>query len=454
MKLLMKLLKRFALAPRSPERLELTRRGGRRRAMILVLVLWIITVMTVLAASLAFDVQINSKLALIQREQFIAYQLARAAVAEGITHLQNDLLLDYAENQNQMFDSFADVWAQPHRKEKDREVELGRGTYELDVFDEEGKIPINYASMKLYQAMLEFYGYEGEDALDVAQAILDFRDGDDIAGSTGEKENEYYSALVDDTFNPDRPPEVLPYQTTNELFLSNEQLLDVYGITPELYYGYDPEEAEEKELRLRNNVVLGKAARPERASRRRRNQVLPLKDIVTVYPTGNRVNVNTAPAEVLTILFHAASNFADITAAATAAEAIVKHRGDLASGRGSRRRDDDDAFKTEADLLQVPGIDPNLVAQLRNAGALGVTLGFKSDTYRIVGIGRMGRVQRTIEVVVRRNLDVYNPEDPKLAEIRKANGQRAPRLPRRRPGDKSKDNLIREPAIRVVQWFE
>ena len=453
MRLVMKLLKRFAAAPQPSEHLEFPRRGGRRRAMILVLVLWIITVMTVLAASLAFDVQVNSKLALIQREQFIACQLARAAVAEGMTHLQNDLLLDYAENQNQMFDSFADVWAQPHRKDNEREVEMGRGTYEFEVFDEEGKIPINYASMKLYQAMLEFYGYEGEDALDVAQAILDFRDGDDIAGSTGEKENEYYSALVDETFDPDRPPEVLPYQTTNELFLSNEQLLDVYGITPELYYGYDPEELEEKQLRLRNNVILGKAARPER-SRRRGQQVLPLKDIVTVYPTGNRINVNTAPAEVLTILFHAASNFADITAAATAAEAIVKYRGDLASGRGSRKRDDDDAFKTEADLLQVPGIDPNLVAQLRNASALGVTLGFKSDTFRIVGIGRMGRVQRTIEVVVKRSLDVYNPDDPKLAEIRKANGLRAPRPPRRRPGDKSKDNLIREPAIRVVQWFE
>lgn len=421
--------------------------------MILVLVLWVVTVMTVIAASLAFDVQVNSKLAMIQREQFIASQLARAGVAEGMTHLQNDLLLDFAENPNQTYDSFADVWAQPDRREKDREIEMERGSYEFEVTDEEGRIPVNFATVKLYKAMLEFYGYESPDSDDVAQAIFDFRDPDDAAGATGERENEHYSFLVDDTFDPNRPPEVLPYRTANEPFLSVEQMLDVYGIVPELFYGYDPAEAEEESLRLRNNVVLGKSSRKKSSSsRRRRDEVLPLKDIVTVLPTGNRINVNTAPAEVLTILLYAGSNFADMQAAATTAEAIVKHRGDKASGRGGGRKDDDDAFKSEADLLQVPGVDPGVVSQLRNAGALGVTLGYKSDTFRVTGIGRSGRVQRTLSVVVRRNLDPYNPDDARLADRRKASGRSAPR--RRSSDKKGKDNLIRIPAIRVAQWIE
>ena len=105
---------------------EVAAGSDRRRGIIFPIVLWTITALTIVAASLAFDVQVNSKLAMIQREQFVAYQLARAGIAEGMTHLQNDVLLDYAANPNQMYDSFADVWGQPDRKEKEREVETTR----------------------------------------------------------------------------------------------------------------------------------------------------------------------------------------------------------------------------------------------------------------------------------------------------------------------------------------
>ncbi|MGC8842181.1 MAG: hypothetical protein ACP5QZ_12120, partial [Candidatus Sumerlaeaceae bacterium] len=80
-----------------------------------------------------------------------------SAVAMGMTHLQNDLLIDFADNPNQQFDALSDVWAQPDRREKDREVKLGKGTYDLEIEDEESKININVASQRVLKAMLEFY---------------------------------------------------------------------------------------------------------------------------------------------------------------------------------------------------------------------------------------------------------------------------------------------------------
>src|SRR6186997_3162941 len=68
--------------------------SSKRRAVIMILVLWVVVVLGIIASSLAFDVQVSSKLTLIQREQFIAYNLAKSAIAVGMTHLQNDLLIE------------------------------------------------------------------------------------------------------------------------------------------------------------------------------------------------------------------------------------------------------------------------------------------------------------------------------------------------------------------------
>src|SRR5690349_7580144 len=73
---------------------------GQRKAVILVITLWIVVVLGMIASSLAFDVQVGSKLTLLQKEQFFAYNLAKSAVAVGMTHLQNDMIIDYQENPN------------------------------------------------------------------------------------------------------------------------------------------------------------------------------------------------------------------------------------------------------------------------------------------------------------------------------------------------------------------
>ncbi len=431
----------------------------RQRSAVLILTLWIVVVLGIIASSLAFDVMVNSKLTLLQKEQLIAYNLAKSAIAVGMTHLQNDLLIDFADNPNQQFDAVSDVWAQPDRREKDKQVPLGKGTYQLEIEDEESKININVASQRVFKAMLEFYGYEPPDSDEIANAIIDWRDRDDVcAGAPGEKENEHYSASMGQRIRPETTADELVYQCRNEPFLTIDELLDVYGITPELYYGYDPAEREERELAVRNRLAEGKRVSATRKKSRYRKEPKPLREIVTVRGSG-RVNLNTASQEVLTILAYAANNCTNLEAAEAAAQSIVEFRGDPES---DKRPDPDNAFHSLADLAKVPGLNAGTLAQLSAAGALGVQIGFRSSTFLITGIGQVGRTERVVRALVQRNLDTYNPDDARLLSnkgkggtARRRGSFEGRRLGRQREsGTVVDDNLIRIPAIRVLQWIE
>ena len=431
-----------------------------RRALVLVLVLWLIVVMGVIATSLAYEVQVNSKLALIQKRQFVAHTLARSAIAIGMTHLQNDILMDHEENPEQMFDAYCDVWAQPDRKEKEIEVKMGEGTYELEVNDEEGKLNINFANQKVMKAMLLLYDYEEDDAEMIANALVDFRDPDDMSlGEAGTPEDEYYSGLLGQRFTQIGNTSEAPiYTCPNENFLTTDQLLDVFGIEPEVYYGFDPATEEAKELRIRNEIASGRtpAVRKERS---RKGELGPLRDVLTVHGSG-KVNINSAPVEVLTILFYAGNDLGDLPAARAAAESVVKARG---SDRRGSSPSADDAFKSAADLAKIPGVDVGALTQGGGgAGGGAIQLAFRSETFSVTGIGRVGSIKKTITALVSRTLDTYNPDDARLMNTDKgfragrrgggfANKKRTVSTRGKKGED---DNFIRIPAIRVLQWTE
>lgn len=428
----------------------------RRKAVVLVLALWIVVVLSVVASSLAFDVQVNSKLAKLQRDRLVAYELAKSAVAAGMTNLQNDTLIDYAENQNATYDALSDVWAEPGRRDKDKEVELGKGTYEIEVTDEDGRININRAGPKLLKAMLEYFGYEAPDSDDIANAIIDWRDPDDVAvGAAGEKENEHYSAMSGQKIDARTDSAGLIYQDANEEFLTAEELMDVYGITREAYYGYNPDAEEAKEEKIRDDIALGRyMANSSGKSRSKRDKKIGIKDVVTVRGTGG-INVNTASEETLTIMFYAAGNCTNMDTAEAAAKSIVQFRG---SNEHGRMPNPDDAFKSPNDIAKVPGVNAQMVQQLMSAQALGIALTFKSEVFRVTGIGRAGNSMRTVTAIVKRSLDVFNPDDARLVAAKgsaKLRGSFASRGGQHHnTGSKQTDNLIRLPAIRVTQWME
>ncbi len=438
-------------------------RHRKDKAIIIVLVLWIVVVLGALASTLAWDVMINSKLTLAQRERQIAYNLARSGIALGMTHLANDLLIEEEENSGQPYDAFSDVWMQtPEDKDLEKGgIKLGKGTFTYSIIDEESKININKATAQLLRAMVEFYGVDQNDSDKIANAIVDWRDSDsNVTGddsSTGLSENEYYSELAGQKLSKNLLSSDLIYQCPNEPFFTIEELLDVNGITDELFWGADAETRSSIAEDKRNRAAHGKSQKSTKRRSLGKNDTLPMCKVITVYGDGG-ININTASEEALTIVLYAANNLTDLSSAKSIAQSIINYRGDTKKRKSLKP---DDALKSVEDLKKISGLDEEDLVALSNTGNLGVTLAFKSSYFNIEGTGRVVKenrlyqTEKTISTIILKHLDVYNPDDARLTgtTLSASTGSGSKRRSLSR-GRTDEDHLIRIPGIRVVQWNE
>jgi general secretion pathway protein K len=104
----------------------------------------------------------------------------------------------------------------------DYKRQFGNGEFKVKIIDETGKVDINKAETKLLNGLFESIGLEEEQAANIADAVLDWRDNDELARLNGAEESDYES-------------EGLPYHPRNDLFQTVEELQLVLGITPEIY---------------------------------------------------------------------------------------------------------------------------------------------------------------------------------------------------------------------------
>jgi len=425
----------------------------------LILTLWLAVVLTILATSVTSRMIMQTRLMSMRRHRVVAEGLARAGLAKAIADLKNDLVLDFTE-EPQPFDGEGDVWKRPEEEKQD--VKYGRGTYDVQVVDEESKININSATPQLLSALLQEIGYEEEDAKLAAAAIADWRDGDDqssIDGTAEMRENEIYAILYQGADPQDkfaRNKDGIQVRVKNDLFLTVDELLSVYGITPEVFFGPGSPEAEAMMAKYPDRwayaKIHGKRFQIKKSHNRFRDRdALPvgLRDCVTVYSDGS-INANTASLEVLSALIRASGvNAADPE---TMAARIIEYRRD-------GREDDitnNKAFRTPADI--------NAVGAGIGGGPANLTLPVvvRSNTFTITSTGRTQRFSRTIQLVVRRNWEQYVRGDgfedfERDRETGRHYGLSPGRSTERelKSGDLGPDErTVLWPAVRGVQWIE
>jgi len=68
-----------------------------RRGVIIILTLWLVTVLALIAYSLAYEMRSEGRLTKLKKDQLLAYQLAKAGVAKAICDLKNDMLMERQE---------------------------------------------------------------------------------------------------------------------------------------------------------------------------------------------------------------------------------------------------------------------------------------------------------------------------------------------------------------------
>ena len=134
------------------------------------------------------------------------------------------------------------------------------------MIDEGGKISLNRADEALLRKVFETLGLKADEQEEITDAIIDWRDSDDLHRLHG-AEDEYYMKL----------PE--PYHAKNGPFDSVDELLQVRGITRELFYG-------------QRDRGFGSSDTPP----------IPLRDVFSVFNRSANINVRTAPVAVLRVV--------------------------------------------------------------------------------------------------------------------------------------------------------
>ncbi len=262
---------------------------ARREGLALLLTLMFVVLLTVLVTEFAYEMQVDASLIGQQTSGAEGHLAARSAVALSMSILAADLMAGETEaGQGQigavaggMYDGLDEPWAA-----SDAVVEFNETMVAIHIVDEYGKINLNaliYEDQSgqereftpLVDAVRYLFDARSPE-WNPTDAILDWLDSDDIVRPNG-FENDYYESLE------------TPIVCKNGPMDSIEELLLIPGVVEPLYFG-DPDEE-------------------EAAASAEETPPVPLAEMLTVHghPEG-RVNVNTAPGEVLEALFAANPN--------------------------------------------------------------------------------------------------------------------------------------------------
>ena len=320
--------------------------GGRsERGVALVLVLWIILVLSLLISGFAFTMHVETQVASFGRKQIKAEALARS----GVELARMQLILAEKSVTNMGFDARGQAWA---TNEFYVDHELGEGRLNVQVTDEESKLPLNKLAEDQLKRLLHLLDVESADADVIVDSILDWREPGDLHRLNGAK-SDYYQSL-----SP-------PYMAKGGPFERIEELLLVRGVTRELYDGTGSE--------------TNDTPRPK------------LKDLLTTMSSG-LVNVNTATRPVLQVLL----GLDDVRADALLA---IRDGSDNIAGT-----DDDHPFRSVGEFMaQTGAVNKQIQSQLA------ALLTVKSSFFTVKSTGEVGGVKRTVTAVLRRQGELVQP---------------------------------------------
>ena len=180
-------------------------RFGDQRGIALVAVLWVVAILALVAAVFMREARTEIALTRNLAEEAKAEALAEAGVNRAIL-----ILLGLDETIPWRVDGGAFAF------------DYGGGTVRVSLQDEGGKIDLNRAGDAVLQGLFTSVGVGQDAAQHLVDAIADFRDADGLRHLNGAEDAEYARAG-------------LPYDAKDAPFAATEELLQVFGMTPEIY---------------------------------------------------------------------------------------------------------------------------------------------------------------------------------------------------------------------------
>ncbi len=180
----------------------------KNKGLVIIAVLWMVVVLMVMTAILGRKSRLDMKVCLARMETVRCKWACRAGIEKAIAVLNED------ETEN---DSLLDLWSE--NEEDFNDVMLDRCWFTVRVIDESSKLNINAATKEQLLGLPDMVE-------DIADAIIDWRDSDDMPSGAG-VESVYYESLT------------YGYMARNGPFRTLRELLLVKDVTEELFYGED-----------------------------------------------------------------------------------------------------------------------------------------------------------------------------------------------------------------------
>lgn len=260
------------------EIVKTTKGMGAPGGMALIVVLWVLTLLSVLALEFCFTMKTELNITRNYKEKGQLYYYAQGGISRAIAELIyiNDQVI-HTRRTKPVTAGLENVEKNVEKPEIEKEwrcdgtpyaVSFQSGEAEVKVKSESGRINLNGRRVEpLLKKVAKYFLDAGEQRDIFVDSILDWKDADDLHRING-AENDYYRSL----------PE--PYDCKNADFDTTEELLMVRGVTPEIYYGKKAKSEDGQET-----------------------PAVGLKDIFTVFSTVDQVDINLAAPEVLMVLF-------------------------------------------------------------------------------------------------------------------------------------------------------
>lgn len=178
----------------------------RQHGIALVIALWMLVVLTVIAGSMAFSLRSELQVA----AGHAASARVEAAADAGVFRAIRELTRPVTDPARWQGDGMPHDW------------QLGGISLQVVIVDEAAKADLNNAPAELLKGMFTVQGSDDASASALADAILDWRDGDDLRRMNGAEKGEYIAAGKE-------------YGPRNGNFESIEELRLVLGMTEEIF---------------------------------------------------------------------------------------------------------------------------------------------------------------------------------------------------------------------------
>ncbi len=183
----------------------------RQKGVALVLVLWVVTLLSVIAGNFAYSMRGEAQIA----RNLLSTAQAQAQADAGVQRAWYELMKPPTE---------LNRWAGDGTT---HDLTLVGGVLRVSIHDESGKIDLNTASEALLVGLFRSAGMSQDIAVGLADSVQDWRDADKLRRLHGAEEAEYLAA------GKSYSPPNAPFETVDEL-------QRVLGMTPQVFRLLEP----------------------------------------------------------------------------------------------------------------------------------------------------------------------------------------------------------------------